>query len=618
MLKTNATDPDIQRKGSILAIVLLVTATSMIALILYNVINMQFQYMTENFSFLAAVLLLLWVNRQGYMKVASLVAAALLVLTPLAVLNPESLARSYTIMCIPIFILSFSVAPWAGVVASVVIIAVTLTSGSIPTYLGSVLSLAVVTVITYLFAHSLNRAYYERQYQALHDSLTDLPNRHLFLGRLQHALDNARQDGSLSAVLFLDLDNFKIINDSLGHEQGDKLLRIIGRRLRRCSRPEDTAARLGGDEFAILLENIEGVGDAVQVAQRVASELRTPFDLQGRELTVTSSIGIALSTTAHEQPGDLLRDADVAMYQAKKAKKPHEVFNPSMYVEALERLGIEEDLRRAVGENNLEVYYQPIVRLDTTEIVGVEALMRWRDEERGLLSPSEFIPIAEDTGLIVPAGAWVLEEACRQAKEWNERHETLSGLKMGVNLSVRQFQHPGLLDSVGRVLQETGLEAKNLCIEVTESTMMGNEQYAKEVLGGLKQLGLKVSVDDFGTGYSSLSYLKELPADQLKIDQNFVQGLEENAADAEIIHLVANLAHNLGLATVAEGVEKVEQLAKLREVGCDLAQGYYFSEPLPSDEMEDLLLSTFSSRPNAESGGPDQTGDLRHNVGNHT
>ena len=603
MLKIKTPNSDLQRKGHILAVVLLVVAASVVALTLYNFVNMQFQYTGENFSFLVIVALLFWINRRGYVKIASLGTSGLLIFAPLILFNIEDLMRNFIVMCIPIFILSFLVVPWGGVIVAAVVTAVTVILSDASVYLGPVLSLAVVTVITYLFAHSLNRAYYERQYQALHDSLTDLPNRHLFLGRLQHALDNARRNESLSAVLFLDLDNFKIINDSLGHEQGDKLLRIIGRRLRRCSRPEDTAARLGGDEFAILLENIEGVGDAVRVAQRVASELRTPFDLQGRELTVTSSIGIALSNTAHEQPGDLLRDADVAMYQAKKAKKTHEVFNPSMYVEALERLGIEEDLRRAVGENNLEVFYQPIVRLDTTEIIGVEALVRWRDEERGLLSPSEFIPIAEDTGLIVPAGTWVLEEACRQAREWNERHETFSELKMCVNLSVRQFQHPGLLNSIGRILQETGVEAKNLHLEVTESTMMDNEQYAKDVLGELKNLGLKVSIDDFGTGYSSLSYLRDLPADLLKIDQSFVQGLEENAADAEIIRLVTDLAHNLGLATVAEGVEKVEQLAKLREMRCDLAQGYYFSEPLPAGEMEDLLLSTFSSRSSAGPGG---------------
>ncbi len=596
MLKINAADPDLQRRGFILAVVLLVITVSMAALTIYNFVNTQFQYTTENFSFLAAVGLLFWVNRQGYVKSASLTTAVLLVSVSLLVFNPEDLARSYTLMCIPIFILSFLIAPWAGAAAAVVIIAVTLISGSVATYLGSVLSLAVVTVIVYLFAHSLNRAYYERQHQALYDSLTDLPNRALFLDRLQRALDGAKQDKSLHAVLFLDLDNFKLINDSLGHEEGDKLLRIIGQRLQRDSRPTDTIARLGGDEFAVLLEDIESVGDAVRAAQRIAGELRTPFDLQGRELTVTSSIGIALSDPAYERTEDLLRDADVAMYQAKKAKKTHEVFHPSMYVQVLERLSIEEDLRRAIGENELEVHYQPIVRLDTFEIVGVEALMRWGDAERGILPPSEFIPIAEDTGLIIPAGAWVLEEACRQAEEWKERHETLSGLKICVNLSVRQFQHPDLLDSVGHILQETGLNAGSLHIEITESTMMDDEQYAKDILGKLKSLGLKVSIDDFGTGYSSLSYLRDLPADFLKIDQSFVRGLEENASDAAITHLVVDLAHTLGLAAIAEGVEKAGQLAKLQEMGCDLGQGYHFSEPLPAEAMEALLLSTSSKQ----------------------
>ena len=344
----------------------------------------------------------------------------------------------------------------------------------------------------------------------------------------------------------------------------------------------------------MLLEDIEGVGDAVHVAQRVANELRTPFDLQGRKLTVTSSVGIALSNTTYEQPGDLLRDADVAMYQAKKAKKTHEVFNPSMHLQALERLEIEENLRRAVGENSLEVYYQPILRLDTTEIVGVEALLRWGDAKHGILLPSEFIPIAEETGLIIPAGEWVLEEACRRAREWNEHCETRSGLKMCVNLSPRQFQHPGLLDSVGRVLQETGLEAGNLHVEITESTMMDDEQYAKDILGELKNLGLKVSIDDFGTGYSSLSYLRDLPADFLKIDQSFVQGLEGSPADAAVTRLIIDLAHTLDLSPVAEGVEHAGQLSRLRAMGCNLGQGYHFSEPLPAEGLEELLFTTTS------------------------
>lgn len=592
--KINSSDPDLQRKGYILAVVLLVIAVSTVALTSYNFIYTQFQYMFENFFFLAVVLMIFWINRCGYVKIASLISAALLVLTSLLVFNPEDLARSYTLMSIPIFILSFLVAPWAGVAAAVAIIVGTLIFSGASTYLGSVLSLAVVAVIVYLFAHSLNRAYYERHYQALHDSLTDLPNRLLFLDRLQHALDSAKRDESLSAVLFLDLDNFKIINDSLGHEEGDKLLRIIGHRLQKCSRPADTTARLGGDEFAVLLENIEGVGDAVHVAQRVANELRTPFHLQGRELTVTSSVGIALSNIAYEQPEDLLRDADVAMYQAKKAKKTHEVFNPSMYIQALERLEIEEDLRRAVGENSLEVYYQPILRLDTTEIVGVEALLRWGEAEHEILTPSEFIPIAEETGLIIPVGEWVLEEACRQAKKWNEHYEACSELKVCVNLSARQFQHSGLLDSVGRALQETGLKASNLHLEITESAMMDDEQYAKRILGELKDLGLKVSIDDFGTGYSSLSYLRDLPADFLKIDQSFIHGLEENAADAAITRLIIDLAHTLGLAAIAEGVERNRQLSKLQAMGCDLGQGYHFFKPLPAEAMGELLFATSS------------------------
>ena len=429
-------------------------------------------------------------------------------------------------------------------------------------------------------------------HQAFHDSLTDLPNRALFMDRLDHALAQADRQVDKVAVLFVDLDNFKLINDSLGHEVGDRLLVAVADRLRACLRPGDTAARLGGDEFTILLEGVTDTRGATQVAERVAEALRAPFDLEERRLFTSASIGIVLNTTAQDEPGDLLRNADLALYQAKgNGKAGYTVFDHSMSAHALEHLELGNDLRRALERGEFRVCYQPKVLLETGKILGVEALVRWEHPERGLLLPSDFVPIAEETGLILHIGQRVLEEACRQARVWQEQCSGDPPLPMCVNLSARQFQHPELARDIARVLRETGLDPRDLCLEITESAVMKDVQSTIATLQELKALGVKFAIDDFGTGYSSLSYLKRFPVSYLKIDRSFIDGLEKDPEDTVLVSGVITLAHTLGMQVIAEGVETVGQLARLRELGCDEAQGNYFSEPVWGRAITTLLAN---------------------------
>jgi diguanylate cyclase (GGDEF)-like protein len=393
-------------------------------------------------------------------------------------------------------------------------------------------------------------------------------------------------------VLFMDLDNFKVINDSLGHEAGDKLLVAVAERLRACLRPEDTAARLGGDEFTILLEDLNDVGEAIRVAERISEALRTAFSLDGREMFVTASVGFALWDDTREHPADLLRNADLAMYRAKHAGKArYEVFEEAMNARALERLEMENDLRRALERQEFVVHYQPQVDLRSGEIIAFEALLRWEHPERGLMLPSEFVAVAEETGLIVPIGQWVLKEACRQTKEWQERHPAEPYVATCVNLSARQFQDPGLTQTIAQVLQETGLEARSLDLEITESTAMEDAPATAVALEELQDLGVRMVIDDFGTGYSSLSYLERFPVDYIKIDRSFVDRLDEDTGAAVLVSGVVRLAHALGLKVIAEGVETTEQLEWLRGMGCDMAQGHFFSESLPSEAAGALLTT---------------------------
>jgi diguanylate cyclase (GGDEF)-like protein/PAS domain S-box-containing protein len=453
------------------------------------------------------------------------------------------------------------------------------------------------------------------EYQALHDPLTNLANRTLFLDRLEHALAQAtRREGNV-AVLFMDLDDFKVINDTLGHEAGDKLLVAVAERLRACLRPGDTIARLSGDEFAMLLEDIRNVSEATQIAERIAEKLRAPIDLKVRDVLVTTSVGIAFRSSAQDKPSDLLRNADLALYRAKdKGKAHHQLFDATMNTQALKRLELGNDLRRALERGELSVRYQPIVTLSgnlqhhlrfmgsqavvapTTpkviqRIMGMEALVRWEHPERGLLLPSDFIPIAEETGFIIPIGRWVLEEACRQARAWQEQHPSDAPLVICVNLSARQFQRSNLAQEVAEVLRDTGLEQRYLELEITESVVMEDARSTISTLWELKDLGVGLMIDDFGTGYSSLSYLKRFPIDRLKIDRSFVDRLRKDPEDAVIVSAIITLAHTLGMRVIAEGVDSAEQLAQLRGLGCDLAQGNYFSEPLVAEAASALVAA---------------------------
>ena len=436
----------------------------------------------------------------------------------------------------------------------------------------------------------------ELEYRAFHDPTTDLPNRALFADRLKHALARMeRREGKKVAVLFMDLDNFKFVNDTLGHREGDRLLAAVAGRLRRCLRPEDTAARLGGDEFAALLEDVEDVGGATCVAYRIIRELRTPFLLEGQEVYVTPSIGISLGESSQDPPENLLRSADVAMYRAKEeGKARYRVFDPGMEDKVKKRLRLENDLRRAVERDEFVVHYQPVAALDTGRIVGTEALARWEHPGRGLVPPSEFVPLAEEIGLIVPIGARVLREACHQAREWQGLYPSDPRdppLMVGVNLSARQLRHPGLLEQVVEVLQESGLDPRWLTLEVTESGMVEEGERHIGTLRKLRDLGVGFALDDFGTGYSSLAYLKRLPVGMLKIDRSFVERIGEDAEDEVLLEGVVGIAHGLGLRVLAEGVETPEQLARVRNLGCDLAQGIYFSEPLPAKAVGELLAA---------------------------
>jgi diguanylate cyclase (GGDEF)-like protein/PAS domain S-box-containing protein len=429
------------------------------------------------------------------------------------------------------------------------------------------------------------------QHDAFHDALTGLPNRALFADHLVKAIERTRlSPGHLFAVLFLDFDRFKVINDSLGHLMGDRLLVEVAARLQGCVRPADTVARLGGDEFTVLLDDLARPDEAEAVVARIQAAVARPFDLGGHEVYTSASIGVALSTVGYASAEEVLRDADTAMYKAKQAGKArHVVFDPEMHSTAVELLSLETDLRRAAERGELTLHYQPVVSLAGRGLVGFEALVRWRHPRRGVVQPAEFIPLAEETGLILQIGEWVLTEACRQLKEWRDKWAAAHELSVSVNLSGRQFTQPDLVERVVCAAQRAGLPLRCLNLEVTESLLMENIETAAGKLEVLRQLGVEISIDDFGTGYSSLSYLHRLPIDTLKVDRSFVTRMGGGDENAEIVRTVVALAKSMGMKVVAEGVETTGQEALLRELGCDAGQGFLFSCPVGAEEAEALL-----------------------------
>lgn len=435
----------------------------------------------------------------------------------------------------------------------------------------------------------------ERQllHDALHDSLTGLPNRTLFTDRLEHELIRAKnQSDYLFAVLFLDLDRFKIVNDSVGHLIGDKLLVEIARRLETCVNPTDTVARLGGDEFTILLENIPNPGIATQIAEKIYQALTLPFNIEGYEIFTTTSIGIALSSQGYEQPEAILRDADLTMYTAKEqGKARYEVFDSSMHYRAIKRLELETDLRKAIEREEFLVYYQPIISLDTGVLAGFEALARWQHPTRDLVSPSEFIPVTEEMGIIVPLGKWLLKEACQQLRSWQLKYPQYSSLKVSVNLSGKQLKEPFLINSIDEVLEETGLNGKFLKLEMTESLFMENIEVVTNTLLSLRKRKIQLSIDDFGTGYSSLSYLHRFPINTIKIDRSFVNEIKSERDDS-IVKTIVTLAHMLNMDVIAEGIETPLQMSQLKRLKCEYGQGYFFARPLNKKEAESLIASS--------------------------
>jgi diguanylate cyclase (GGDEF)-like protein len=426
--------------------------------------------------------------------------------------------------------------------------------------------------------------------QAFRDSLTGLPNRALFMDRLSHGLTGAKRRHEHLAVLFLDLDRFKVINDTLGHTVGDQLLVEVSDRLGSSLRPGDTVARLGGDEFGILLEDVADSETAEAVALRIEEELAKPLHFEGREIFVSASIGIALSSARLGMPEEILRDADLAMYHAKsKGNARHEIFDDSMSAPALDRMDLEMDLRSAISRQEFRLHYQPILRMDTGRITEVEALIRWQHAKRGLLQPDSFIGLTEETGLIVPIGQWVLREACRQAREWQLEFPSIPPLVMSVNLSAKQFQNPNLVREISQALAESGLAAGSLKLEITESVVMQDAPATLAKLKDLKDLGIRLAIDDFGTGYSSLGYLKRFPVDTIKIDRSFVKGLSKDGNDNAIVRAVITVAKTLNMDVTAEGVETEQQRIELKALGCDRAQGFLFARPADAEHVGPLL-----------------------------
>ena len=429
------------------------------------------------------------------------------------------------------------------------------------------------------------------RHDALHDKLTGLPNRTLFLDRVNRLISHSQRNPDYKfAILFIDLDRFKLVNDSLGHEAGDQLLIKFSKRLKTCLRASDTIARLAGDEFTVLLDDIRDVRGALYFAERIQKELTTPFIILDQNIFITASVGIATNSQEHTLAEAIIRDADTAMYRAKvKGKACHELFDKDMQNRVIAQINLEADLRRAINNKEFEIHYQPIICCRSGRILCMEALLRWNHPSKGMIPPLEFIPLAEESGMILNIGQWVLETVCQQNKKWQE--QKLPKVSMAVNFSARQFQHQNLPELIKRTMQEFGSPSLTLELEITESIAIKDANFSVETLTKLKKMGVQISLDDFGVGYSSIHCLKLFPIDSLKIERIFIQDLPQNKSNADIVSAIIALAHKLGLKTVAEGVESKEQFEFLKLEGCDEAQGFYFSRPVPVKQATELLLN---------------------------
>ncbi|EAZ88420.1 hypothetical protein CY0110_06459 [Crocosphaera chwakensis CCY0110] len=426
------------------------------------------------------------------------------------------------------------------------------------------------------------------RHNALHDTLTKLPNRLLFIDRLNQSIERIKRHPTYSfAVLFIDLDRFKLINDSLGHIIGDRVLIQIATKLTSCVRSLDTVARIGGDEFIILLNDLESKIKAIHIAERILETLKLPIIIEQRNIVISASIGIAFNSQNNEEADDIIRNADLAMYKAKEqGKARYMIFDSVMYAQAQKRLELETNLRIGLEKQEFIVYYQPIISLVDKKLVGFEALVRWQHPQKGLIPPNEFIPVSEDTKLIIPIGEWVLLESCRQLATWQQKYPECSMLKMSINLSIKQLKNNTFVSKIEKILDQTGLNGNSLKLEITESILMENILELRDILRQIKSLGIELSIDDFGTGYSSLSYLHNLPVDNLKIDRSFVIEMNQSEGNYRIIETIITLAHQLGLSVIAEGIETEQDLQTLRDLQCEFGQGYLFSKPLPSQAIE--------------------------------
>jgi diguanylate cyclase (GGDEF)-like protein len=451
--------------------------------------------------------------------------------------------------------------------------------------------ISFMQAIANVLANAIERRRTEERtrHEALHDPLTGLPNRNLFLDRLQHALSVAARRETSIAVLFLDLDQFKVVNDSLGHAAGDELLAAVAPRIEQALRPGDTVARFGGDEFAVLAEDVGNERGATRIAERIAEVLSRPFILREREHFVSASVGIAIGQGT-EPPESLIRDADSALYRAKeRGRGGYEIFDEVMRSRVIEHMQTENDLRRAIQRRELELHYQPVIKLRDGSIIAMEALLRWNHPDRGLIGPLGFIPVAEESRLIVPIGRWVIEQACRQAAAWQELHPDAAPVSVAVNLSARQIADPDLLSHIEGSVRANRIDPSSLWLELTETTLLDETTFVERTLESLKGLGVRLVLDDFGVGFSSLGYLKRLPLSMIKLDRSFVENLTEGSHDAAIVRAVNEMANTIGIGVVAEGVETHEQVRMARALGCGFAQGFHFSEPVAVAHVERLL-----------------------------